>query len=172
MVAGWWVAMVLAALHRTLAGVDDLRGGDGRYSRDVFAGVSTAAHAARVVREILSNDSGALVDAWRHGVLQLLDDYERVRRRSGSGVAAELFVDVPPRSGDVRVDAALAGLAEHLARRDGWRPPSWAFEPSRYAEPWWFVADLRSLRPMALVRSPTAFRKRGVFITANALERV
>lgn len=134
--------------------------------------VSTVAEVAHVVRAILADDPDALTDAWRHGVLQLLDDYERVRRRSGVEAAAALFSDAPSQSGDARVDAALAALAEHLARRDGWAPPRWAFEPDRYAEPWWFVAGLRSLRPTALVWSPPAFRKRGVFITENALERV
>ena len=104
--------------------------------------------------------------------MQLLDDYRRSERSGGVAAAAELFEDVPPATGDVRVDAALAGLAEHLARHDGWVPPLWAFADSRYATPWWFVAGVRSWQPLALVESPLAFRKRGVFLTASALDRV
>jgi hypothetical protein len=78
----------------------------------------------------------------------------------------------PPSTGDVRVDAALAALAEHLARRDGWSAPTWTRESRREAEPWWFVTDLRGMHPRALVESPLSFRRRGVFITRGALERV
>lgn len=136
------------------------------------AHLATAAQTGSMVRGLFTDDPEALSSAWRHGVLQLLDNYERARRRSGLPSAARLFREPPPSSGDHRYAAAIAGLAEHLARRDGWTPPRWAFEPERYAEPWWFVAGLRSLRPTALVESPLAFRKRGVFITKNALERV
>lgn len=75
----------------------------------------------------------------------------------------------PAGTGDVRVDAALA---EHLARHDGWTPPMWAFDEIRYAKPWWFVSGVRSWHAAALVESPLAFRKRGVFLTESALERV
>jgi hypothetical protein len=70
------------------------------------------------------------------------------------------------------VDAALAALAEHLGRRDGWPVPAWARDPDREAMPWWFVSDLRGMHPRALVESPSSFRRRGVFITRSALERV
>jgi hypothetical protein len=83
-----------------------------------------------------------------------------------------LFAEAPSPTGDSRVDAALAGLAEHLARRDGWPPPKWTFEEARYAQPWWFVANVRSWHALAIQESPLAFRKRGVFLTASALERV
>jgi hypothetical protein len=79
---------------------------------------------------------------------------------------------VPVPTGDVRVDAALAALGEHLARVDGWAVPAWTGEPQREALPWWFVTDLRGLHPRALVESPSSFRRRGVFITRGALERV
>ena len=59
----------------------------------------------------------------------------------------------------------------HLARRDGWRVPAWTRDPEREAVPWWFVTDLRGLHPRALVESPSSFRRRGVFITSDALAR-
>ena len=78
----------------------------------------------------------------------------------------------PDATGDIRVDAAFAAMAEHLARRDGWSVPAWTRESRREAVPWWFVTDLRGLHPQALVESPLSFRRRGVFITHGALERV
>jgi hypothetical protein len=105
-------------------------------------------------------------------LLQLLDDYSRAVRHGGLSAGAALFQDAPPATGDSGVDAALAALAEHLARRDGWRPPSWTMDERRYAEPWWFVSGVRAWHATALVESPLAFRKRGVFLTSSALERV
>jgi hypothetical protein len=105
-------------------------------------------------------------------LLQLLDDYRRAIRGGVASAGAALFAEEPPLTGDSGVDAALAALAEHLARQDGWRPPRWALDESRYAEPWWFVADVKAWEALAIQESPLAFRKRGVFITAAALERV
>jgi hypothetical protein len=130
----------------------------------------TAAEAARNAADELRT-GGGLSGAYRC-LMQLLDDYRRAQRSDGTSVAARLFDDPPAGTGDVRVDAALAGLAEHLARHDGWIPPLWAFDESRYAKPWWFVSGVRSWHAAALVESPLAFRKRGVFLTESALERV
>jgi len=130
----------------------------------------TAAEAARNAADEL-DEGGGLAGAYRC-LMQLLDDYRRAQRFEGTPAAARLFDDPPAGTGDVRVDAALAGLAEHLARHDGWTPPLWAFDDSRYAKPWWFVSGVRSWHAAALVESPLAFRKRGVFLTESALDRV
>ena len=82
-----------------------------------------------------------------------------------------VFRDAPRATGDTRVDAAFAAMAEYLARRDGWTVPPWARLPEREAWPWWFVTDLRGLHPRALVELPSSFRRRGVFITSGALDR-
>jgi hypothetical protein len=82
-----------------------------------------------------------------------------------------MWASAPRSTGDIRVDAAFAAMAEYLARRDGWEVPSWARLPGREAWPWWFVTDLRGLHPRALVESPSSFRRRGVFITSGALDR-
>ncbi|MGI8648225.1 MAG: hypothetical protein ACR2JX_08385 [Mycobacteriales bacterium] len=126
-----------------------------------------AAEAARMLR-----DGAELKDIWRHTVTQLLDDYQSIARHDGVMQAARLFVDVPEAAGDLRVDAAFHALAEHLARRDGWQPPAWSGDLSRTAMPWWFVSDLTGMHSRALRESPLSFRKRGVFITTDALERV
>ena len=127
------------------------------------------ADAVDEARRLLA--AGALGDVWRYAVVQLLDDYTTVRRHRGASAARAMWEQEPGRTGDVRVDAALAALAEHLARRDGWTAPSWTVDPSREASEWWFVTDLVGLHPTALVESPLSFRKRGVFITRDALVR-
>lgn len=135
----------------------------GRRFRTVDDAASTAAELVEAGRP--------MPDLWRHVVLQMLDDYTSVLRHQGVDAAAAMWADAPRRTGDRRMDAALAALGEHLARRDGWPRPSWVLDPSREAEPWWFVTTLRGLRPRALAESPLSFRKRGVFITRGALDR-
>ncbi len=133
-----------------------------------FRGVSDAARAAS---ELL--DAGEpLSRVWRHAIVQMLDDYQSVLRHEGRSTAAWMWAQAPEPTGDSRVDAALAALAEYLARRDGWPVPAWTRDPRREAMPWWFVTELRGLHPRALVESPSSFRRRGVFITRGALERV
>jgi len=109
---------------------------------------------------------------WRYVFVQLLDDYTSVLHHAGVTAAARMWASAPRNTGDVRADAAFAAMAEYLARRDGWDVPLWARLPGREAWPWWFVTDLRGLHPRALVESPSSFRRRGVFITSGALERV
>ena len=108
---------------------------------------------------------------WRYVFVQMLDDYTSVLRHAGVPAAARMWASAPRSTGDIRVDAAFAAMAEYLARRDGWEVPSWARLPGREAWPWWFVTDLRGLHPRALVESPSSFRRRGVFITSGALDR-
>jgi hypothetical protein len=108
---------------------------------------------------------------WRYVFVQLLDDYTSVLRHRGVFAAARMWAYAPGSTGDTRVDAAFAAMAEYLARRDGWQVPAWARLPGREAWPWWFVTDLRGLHPRALAESPSSFRRRGVFITSGALDR-
>lgn len=130
----------------------------------------TVVAAAAAAREML--DAGEpLPEVWRHGLLQLLGDYQSALRRDVAE-AEVLFAQAPDATGDKRVDAAFAGLAEHLARRDGWPPPAWTRDESRSTDTWWFVAELPGFHPRAMVESPLSFRTRGVFITSDALERV
>lgn len=94
------------------------------------------------------------------------------RASHGPASAAELFSEPPPRTRDPRVDAALAALAEHLSRRDGWSTPGWALDPSRESAHWRFVTPLTGMQAQVLVESPLSFRKRGVLISADGLSRV
>lgn len=125
-----------------------------------------AAEAARLLAQ-----GEPLKHLWRYVVLQLLDDYTSTLRHRGTDAAAAMWQDEPEATGEPRVDAALAALAEHLARRDRWPVPVWALDPVRETVQWWFVTDLAGLHPRALVESPPSFRKRGVFITSDALAR-
>lgn len=130
-----------------------------------------AAAAADLARQMLA-DGEPLISVWRYCVVQLLDDYENDASRNGFAGACGRFGQEPASTSSPEVDAALAALAEHLARRDGWPVPRWAREPARYTTRWWFVTPLRGMHATALQQSPPSFRTRGVFITADALSRV
>lgn len=138
---------------------------------------SVKARAFKTADEAAASAAAMLADGerlsllWRYVLVQMLDDYSSVLRHKGTEAAARMWSEAPRRTGDGRVDAAFAAMAEYLARRDGWTVPSWARLPEREAWPWWFVTDLRGLHPRALVESPSSFRRRGVFITDGALAR-
>ena len=131
----------------------------------------TASSSAALADELLAVGD-ELLSVWRYCVVQLLDDYERDAARAGVAAASRRFDAEPSRTRSSEVDAALAALAEHLARRDGWSVPVWARKPGRYSSHWWFVTPLRGMHATALQESPASFRTRGVFITAGALSRV
>jgi hypothetical protein len=129
-----------------------------------------AAAAGRLAEQMLT-DGEPLTAIWRHVMLQLFDDYESDRRREGTAAAARRFGVEPAPTSSPQVDAALAALAEHLSRRDGWTAPAWAIDAARYTPQWWFVTPFKGLHATALQQSPSAFRRRGVFITADGLAR-
>jgi hypothetical protein len=84
---------------------------------------------------------------------------------------AALISERPGPCGDRRYDAFLGALAEHLAYHDKLPMPRWAQEPDRFLESWWFPVTLPSVRADAIVHSPAAFRRRGIFIGHGALGR-
>jgi hypothetical protein len=134
--------------------------------------VGLDAVGAALLADDLLRDGETLQSVWRYVIVQLLDDYDHDLARAGTQIASGRFTHEPPPTRSAEVDAALAALAEHLARRDNWPLPSWARKPGRYSATWWFVSPLPGMHPTALQESPPSFRTRGVFITAGALSRV
>jgi class 3 adenylate cyclase len=94
----------------------------------------TAAAAARFAQRLLA-DNGQLRQVWRFVLIQLLDDYASVVRHDGVAAASGMWTLEPPQTGSSQVDAALAAMAEYLARRDGWLEPGRVRDPRREATP-------------------------------------
>ena len=94
---------------------------------------------------------------WRL-VVEFLKEYHR----EAPGGRLRLLEDVPDPTGDERWDVLLAGLAEHLAMRDGQAAPGWS--ASGGLRRFWFPFDTPGARAQALVHAPAAFRRRGVFV--------
>jgi len=116
---------------------------------------------AALLADDLLLEGETLQSVWRYAIVQLLDDYSHDLARAGVSVASQRFDREPPTTRSAEVDAALAALAEYLARRDNWPLPSWARKPGRYSAQWWFVTPLRGMHPAALQESPPSFRTRG-----------
>jgi hypothetical protein len=94
---------------------------------------------------------------WRL-VVEFLKEYHH----EPAGERQRLLADTPEPVGDLRWDVLFAGLAEHLAMRDGQGAPLWS--ASRGLRRFWFPFDTPGARAQALVHAPAALRRRGVFI--------
>jgi hypothetical protein len=68
-------------------------------------------------------------------------------------------------------DAYLAAVAEHLAHAHGLDVPDWAEHRGCDLPRPFFSGGLESLKARLLVESPTAFRRRMLFVSADALSR-
>jgi len=82
----------------------------------------------------------------------------------------------PPLLADVlhdggRADAYLAATAEFLAQRYKFNVPSWTRVVGRTLHTPFFALDSHAARMWLLIESPTAFRERNIFISADALSR-
>jgi hypothetical protein len=69
-------------------------------------------------------------------------------------------------------DAYLAALAEHLAGQYRFPIPQWCRNPERSLKEPKFAFETPEGRIFLLVESPTAFRARNIFISADGLTRV
>ncbi len=68
-------------------------------------------------------------------------------------------------------DAYLAATAAWLANKNRLPVPAWAKGSSRALETPWFAARSHKLRMLLLQESPSEFRLRNLFVSANALSR-
>lgn len=101
---------------------------------------------------------------WRIGLMDFVDD---VRRRKDPRAIAESFDFAE----GTRLTALLAAVIDQLCLELAWEPPEWTARvpPAPRA---WFVSEMDSLKAIALVESPPAFKARRVFVLENFLHRV
>lgn len=108
-------------------------------------------------------------EGFRHAVREFLDEFAL---RGGDGSRAGAIAERPESTGDLRHDAYLGALAEHLAAVHGLSRPAWSVEPERFLDRFWFVSEVPGFRAVAIAQAPAAFRRRGVFIPERSLHRV
>lgn len=68
-------------------------------------------------------------------------------------------------------DAYLAAVCDHLCRINGFVRPAWIKQPRRALKLPYFGATTHGLRMIYLQESPSAFRERNIFVSANCLAR-
>lgn len=96
--------------------------------------------------------------------------FEFTRGADEAGRAAlPLITTEPALVGDPRFDALLAGAAEHLAARLGVPGPLWTLTVDRFLYRAWWISALPSARVQALLWTPTAFRRRGIYLDRHDL---
>lgn len=84
---------------------------------------------------------------------------------------ATMLMDEPSMSEDERANAYYAAVAEHLSLTYRLPVPSWTAGAARFLKRPFFPSGLESLKATLLVESPTAFRRRMIFVDANPLYR-
>jgi transcriptional regulator with XRE-family HTH domain len=152
----------LATLERLLGACD--------YDMEVLArprmrrGAASLAELARTIQEDL--EQGHEQDALRL-LFGFADDF-RGSSRPGRIV---LLAEEPPSTGDLRFDAALAGVAEFFASEGMISAPSWVNGSGRFVEPWWFVASRPAFHAYTLANTPAVFARHGVFIAREVFDR-
>lgn len=84
---------------------------------------------------------------------------------------ASMLSEEPPLEGDERWNAYLAAVAEHLAWQYRLPVPDWTGAAGRFLKRPFYPCGLDSLKAVLLVESPTAFRRRMIFVDADPLCR-
>jgi transcriptional regulator with XRE-family HTH domain len=95
------------------------------------------------------------------------DDFRGSSRAGG----IELIRDEPPPTGHARFDAALAGIAELFAAEGALPAPGWVDGPTRFVEPWWFLASRPAFHAYTLAHTPAALARHGVFMAREVFDR-
>jgi hypothetical protein len=70
------------------------------------------------------------------------------------------------------VDAYLAAVAEYLCLETDMDPPNWVNKKEYFLSRPWFYGGLESIKAFLLVESPGPFRRRNIFVSENAMDRV
>jgi hypothetical protein len=80
-------------------------------------------------------------------------------------------IEERPDSIDAVHDAYVAAVAEHLARVYGLPIPVWSETHGNGLREPFFAGGLQSLKGVLVAESPTAFRRRLLFVSKDALSR-
>jgi transcriptional regulator with XRE-family HTH domain len=126
---------------------------------------------ATSLRELAEQIRGDVERGADRDALRLIFGFADDFRASSRAGKLALVEQEPPPTGDVRFDAALAGVAEHFAREAGIAAPAWVQKPGRCVEPWWFVSSRPELDAYTLAHTPAVFARHGVFIAREVFDR-
>lgn len=133
-----------------------------------------AAALSDVVFEFLAEPKDSLAQASRHMAktpknwmmpfFEFVDAFRKNRNLN-------LITTPPTKRLNLNLAALCAATVETLCDEAHLPTPEWVFTTPNLAAPF-FVAGVENLKATALVESPLAFRKRGIFVLKNFLERM
>lgn len=94
-----------------------------------------------------------------------------------SNPSADYFREAPPLLAShfpqgIIWDAYWGAVVESLSRKYLYQFPLWIEAPDRFLKKPFFGIEASSFRATLLLESPIEFRRRNLFVTANALERI
>jgi hypothetical protein len=96
--------------------------------------------------------------------------FEFIRGADEVGRAAANLINAEPGwVGDRRFDVLLAAAAEHISSQWCQSAPLWTVAYDRFLDFGWWVSDLPSARALAMVWTPAAFRRRGIYLDRHDL---
>lgn len=98
-------------------------------------------------------------------IYNFLNDYSEAQPDERHG----LLQACPPSTGNRTIDAYLGAIGEHFGLREG-SVPDWARNEQRFLDYSWFVPPNSTHRTMALIESPAAFRRRGIYVMRNDVD--
>lgn len=114
-----------------------------------------------------ASSSGSIDDT-----MMRLDEFLDAFYDSDATARQAMIMTEPPHTGDARLDAYVAAVAEYLAQHWGLSAPSWVNGEDRVCPEPWFVGPLgKRLAALYLFESPVAFRRRRIFTEAQPLRR-
>ena len=118
----------------------------------------------RTLREVASRVAAGEQD-FDPALREFLDTFYANPDERQQAIAAR-----PDTLDDLR-DAWLAAVAEHLARSFDLLVPAWSETHGNNLRRPFFAGGLETLKAILFVESPTAFRRRMLFVSKNALSR-
>jgi hypothetical protein len=142
-----------------------------RIRRGVYVADTTPAPTELGGRRVSLAEVARAVRGGDEPLDRVRDFLDQVPRRDDVELAG-LIRERPEATGDRKVDALLAGVAEHLAATRDLPCPSWVHEEERFLDRFWFVSTVPGFRAVALAQTPIALKRRGIFWPARSMERV
>jgi transcriptional regulator with XRE-family HTH domain len=127
--------------------------------------------SAASLRELAGQIRLDLAEGREQDATRLLFGFADDFRGSSRPGKVWLISEEPAPTGDVRFDAALAGVAEFFAAQAQIPVPEWVDGDGRFAEPWWFVTSRPAFHACVLAHTPASFARHGVFVAREAFDR-
>ena len=102
-------------------------------------------------------------ESWKIHLMDFVDEFRR-------SLDPRLILLPPPSSFDPRLKALLASVVPYLCQETGISSPQWT-QKRHFLETPWFPSGMQSLKAMAILESPLAFRRNNIFVHENFLSR-